>query len=250
MNAILYFDTSTVAAGVLLEDGKPMPRLVALKRLIYETREGDADIAALFDAAEAWRREHPGGLVAVACEGIYTGGGFSAKGRAVHDAFERRKGQLQLHARERQLAWGGEIAPGTAKLALTGKGNAGKQRMVQFANSRFRDDLLRLRGRLLEYTGDSRTCSEHEADAIGGAMAALHGRYIKTAAAKRAERKAEKERLASLAGGAIVAVKKTRTPKAPATGHSAEFQRHVADFRRRERAARGEPEMVQGRLGL
>jgi hypothetical protein len=239
MKAVLFFDTSSVAAGILVEDARPEPRILALRRLHYETAEGDAVIEALFQEADAWRQAHPGGVLLVGCEQIYVSESNPAS-RAIQEAINRRKGQLQLLARTHWMTWGGEVAPGTGKLALTGKGNAGKELMVMRANQRFGAQLVEVYGRRLLFTGESRSCCEHEADALGGALAALHGRWIETPAQRSARKKAEKAKAKALGLPA---------PKVTKKKHSSEFEKRVRDHnrRRREELAKLNP---QGGLGI
>lgn len=223
--AVLFFDTSSTAAGVLLEAARPESRIVALERFAFESSLGDQAVAALFAAATAWRERHPGGTLEVGCEAIYVSQSNPAA-RSIQEAINRRKGVLQLLARQAGLRWGGELSPGTGKLALTGRGNAGKERMVMTANARFGAQIMALTGKRLLFTGNAKTCGEHVADALGGGLAALAGRWQETPAEKRERAKAEKARLK--ASGLPVpkkAVKRTSV-----------FEQHVKDYEKRKRA--------------
>lgn len=237
--AVLFFDTSSTSAGVLLAAGRPEAGVLAVERFTFETEEGDAVIGRLFRAAVAWRGAHPGGALLVGCEDIRVSQGNPAA-FAIQQAITRRKGQLQLLARQHDLRWGGEVSPVTGKLALTGRGNAGKERMVMFANQRFRGDLLRLLGKPLVFTGHSRTCGEHVADALGGGLAALAGRWQETPAEKRARKRAEQARLK--AAGLPV-------PKKAEKKRTNVMEEHLRDYRRREQA-RIAATVRQGELGI
>jgi hypothetical protein len=197
--AVLFFDTSTIGAGCILLENGVWPTLHALRRLKFGTVAGDAVLDELF--AEAKRLREDGYQCEVSCERIYTGGGRSPGDRKIRDAINQRLGMLQAMARRNGLKWEGEIAPATAKKALTSHGNSGKERMIQCANLRYGQKIVAVYGALLTHTGDSRTCHEHEADAIGGGIAALRGGEAFIGAKKSHEKASNTEfkRRASLA---------------------------------------------------
>lgn len=171
---VLFFDTSKVTAGCLMQEARPLPILLELVRIYYGTDMGDEALRALFSRAQALRGE--GYHVEVGAEQPQGTDPRFQSGRAMANA---HIGVLQDYTRRYGVTWGGVYAPATCKLALTGNGAAGKERMIQFANARYGDDIERVYGRRLVFTGDSRTCCEHEADAIGGALAMAAGKpYI------------------------------------------------------------------------
>jgi len=160
-STILFFDTSQVGAGVLLSREGSKYTLHAYQTIKFGTTEGDAALEALFTAAAAIKHGH-NEKTGVSAEQPC---GYDRRGLSIRAKANGVIGVLQSYARRFELPWRGEIAPGTAKKALTGDGRAQKPAMVWYANIIF--------GLTLKLPAD-----EHAADACGGAMAALSGQYI------------------------------------------------------------------------
>ncbi|MHB9105775.1 MAG: hypothetical protein ACYDCO_01850 [Armatimonadota bacterium] len=172
--AVLFFDTSKTGAGCLLKESRPLPELVDLGRVRYGTDEGDEVLLCLFAKAKALRAE--GWTVEVSAEEPQ---GYDPKFQSGRAMANHHIGILQDYARRNGLTWGGVYAPATAKATLANNGRASKEHMVQAANTLFGAQIEAVYGRKLIYTGDSRTCDEHCADALGGALAAVWGKpYI------------------------------------------------------------------------
>jgi len=155
-DAVLYFDPSAQGAGAVLQG----LHLVAWSDVAFGTDQGDEALDYLF--AFAVRLQ-----AGVSCEEPL---GHDARGNSIRRAQLQRIGILQDMARRMGLAWLGTVAPGTAKLALTGSGRATKPMMIRMANLRFVAPLQAVP--LADPDG------EHCADAIGGAVAALQGRFV------------------------------------------------------------------------
>lgn len=169
--AVLFFDTSRTGAGCLMRPGRPLPELVLLRRVCFGTDAGDAALAELFSAAAALRAA--GLLVEAGAEQPQGRDPRFQSGRAMANA---HIGVLQDWCRRHGVPWGGVYAPATAKVSLAHHGRAGKDRMIQAANLLYGAQLEAVYGRRLVHTGDSLTCDEHCADALGGAMAAVSGK--------------------------------------------------------------------------
>jgi len=153
---MLYFDPSKTGAGALMSmDEYRVTVLVMYQQFTFGSVAGDAALDVLFEMAA--KR----GAVVAAEEPQ----GTDARGRALRRAQAEVIGELKARTRRHGLEWAGVVVPATAKVALTGSGKASKRDMIRFANLRFRLDLR-----------DPE--DEHAADAIGGALAALEGRFV------------------------------------------------------------------------
>lgn len=153
---ILYFDPSRTGAGALVSiDDARVTMVMTYKQFTFGTPLGDTVLGYLFGLA----RQHGAAVAAEEPQGT------DARGRAIRRAQAEIIGELKARARQCELPWAGVVAPGTAKVALTGRGTASKREMIRMANLRFR--------LLLRDPED-----EHIADAIGGALAALEGRFM------------------------------------------------------------------------
>jgi hypothetical protein len=155
--AILYFDTSKIGAGVLMTTDGQQYRIVTLAEVRFGTPDGDKALLVLFGCAQ-----HLPLVVGVAAEEPQ---GYDQAGHAIRRAQDKVIGELQCRARMAGFPWRGTIAPASAKKVLTGAGNADKTAMIRMANSIFGLALPDPEG-------------EHQADAIGGAMASLGARYV------------------------------------------------------------------------
>jgi hypothetical protein len=173
--ACLFFDTSSTGAGALMSE-RPggIPVLHALRVVSYGTDEGRSAMRALFAAASDLQRQ--GYRVEVGAEQPQGQDTRFAQGRAIANGNIAR---IQDMASDCGVPWGGVYAPATPKATLGQSGKADKKTMISWANRLYGQRITELKGGLLVYTGEEKTCGEHEADAIGGAMAACAGKpYI------------------------------------------------------------------------
>ena len=154
MKTVLFWDTSQTGAGVLLSRDGHRYTLHAYQTVKFFSPEGEAQLTTLFTAAAALKA----GTAAEMPQG------YDSRGQAIRARANQVIGVLKLLAAQHGVKWAGDIAPITAKAALAG-GRAKKKDMILMANAVF--------GLSLSLPAD-----EHIADAIGGAMAALDGRFI------------------------------------------------------------------------
>lgn len=157
--ASLGFDTSKKGGGALIREaeGSALPVAECSAAIPFEEREQEAVLTRLFTAAKALREQG----YAVACFAEQAQG-YDPRAQSIRAGVNQRIGVLKHYANLFEIPWGGEVAPNSAKLALTGSGNANKAMVQRFVVAIFHE----------------RPADDNEADAFAVALAGLHGRVI------------------------------------------------------------------------
>jgi Holliday junction resolvasome RuvABC endonuclease subunit len=160
--ACLGFDTSAKGGAALLrehgpEDPGTYPVRVDSWTVPFGTPGETARLTEIFTAAKALREA--GYMVSACAEQPQ---GFDTRGQTIRAGANQRIGVLKVFAGLFAIPWGGEIAPNTAKLALTGSGTADKGKVQKFCLAIFK----------------VRPADDNEADAHAVALAGLYGRFI------------------------------------------------------------------------